>query len=152
MNIVKAEMNDLQEILELQHLAYLSEAELFGTKDIQPLTETLEDLIEEFKAGIVLKMTDENNRIIGSIRAREKDGSAYIGKLMVHPDHRRKGYGKRLLAEIERCYPGKRYELFTSSRSINNIRLYESVGYREFDRRAVDDMLTFVYLQKEIYI
>ena len=152
MDIVKAEMSDLQEILELQYLAYQSEAELFGNKDIPPLKETLEEVIEEFNAGVILKMPDENNRIIGSVRAREKDGTAYIGKLMVHPGHRRKGYGRMLLAEIEKYFPGKRYELFTSTRSKDNIRLYESVGYSEFDRRAVDDELIFVYLQKEIYI
>ena len=152
MDIVKAEMSDLQDILELQYLAYQSEAELFGNKDIPPLKETLEEVIEEFNAGVILKMPDENNRIIGSVRAREKDGTAYIGKLMVHPGHRRKGYGRMLLAEIEKYFPGKRYELFTSTRSKDNIRLYESVGYSEFDRRAVDDELIFVYLQKEIYI
>jgi len=67
---------------------------------------------------------------------------------MVHPDHRRKGYGSMLLTEIEKCFPGKRYELFTSTRSKDNIRLYESLGYRIFDRKEIDDELVFVYLEK----
>lgn len=148
MNIIKAEINDLQEILDLQHLAYQSEAALFGRQDIQPLTETLEELIEEYNAGTVLKMVDENGKILGSVRAKEENGTLYIGKLMVHQDHRRKGYGKMLVTEIERCYPGKRYELFTSTRSKDNIRLYESLGYREFARKDVDDELRFVFMEK----
>ena len=35
--ITRAEEKDLQEILNLQYLAYQSEAELFGTQDIPPL-------------------------------------------------------------------------------------------------------------------
>ena len=94
-------------------------------------------------------MPDEGGKIIGSIRAVEKDGSVYVGKLMVHPDHRRKGYGRKLLAEIEKYFPNKRYELFTSTRSKDNIRLYEAVGYVQFDQKAVDDELVFVYMEKK---
>ena len=146
--ITKASEEDLQEILELQHLAYQSEAALFGRQDIQPLTETLDELAEEYKAGTVLKMTDENGKIIGSVRGKEADGTLYIGKLMVHPDHQRKGYGRRLLTAIEECCPGRRYELFTSTRSVNNIRLYESLGYKKFDERDADGEIRFVYLEK----
>ena len=146
--ITRASEEDLQEILELQHLAYQSEAALFGRHDIQPLTETLDELIEEYKAGTVLKMTDENGKIIGSVRGKEADGTLYIGKLMVHPDHQRKGYGRRLVTAIEECCPGRRYELFTSTRSVNNIRMYETLGYKQFDVRDVDGELKFVYLEK----
>ena len=148
--IVKADYKDLQEILQLQYLAYQSEAALFGSKDIPPLKQTLDEVIAEFREGIILKMVDENDVIIGSVRAKESNGTVYIGKLMVHPDHRCNGYGARLLAEIERYYPEKRYELFTSTRSIDNIRLYQRMGYREFDRRSMDDRLDFVYMEKVI--
>lgn len=145
--ISKAEYRDLQEILKLQYLAYQSEAMLFGSKDIPPLKETFEELAEEFEKGTILKVVSENS-IIGSVRAEEKDGTVYIGKLMVHPDFRRKGLGTALLQEIENCYPHRRYELFTITRSINNIRLYTHNGYKEFKRKAVNDALMFVYLQK----
>ena len=147
--IVKADYKDLQEILRLQYLAYQSEAALFGSKDIPPLKQTIEEVIAEYREGIILKMVDENGVIIGSVRAKESNGTVYIGKLMVHPDHRRSGYGARLLAEVEQFYPGKRYELFTSSRSIDNIKLYRKSGYKEFARKAVNDELQFVYMEKK---
>ena len=62
---------------------------------------------------------------------------------------RGKGYGSRLLKEIERCYINKRFELFTSTRSVDNIRLYERLGYKTFDQKAVTDELVFVYMEKE---
>lgn len=147
MNIIKAELSDLKEILELQYLAYQSEAALFGNKDIPPLKQTIEELTEEYENGLMLKMVSDD-KIIGSVRAHEKDGTAYIGKLMVHPDHRCKGYGSLLLSEIEKCYPGRRYELFTSTRSEDNIRLYQKLGYEIFDRKEINDELVFVYLEK----
>jgi len=147
--IVKADYKDLQKLLQLQYLAYQSEAALFGSKDIPPLKQTLDEVIAEFREGIILKMVDENDVIIGSVRAKESNGTVYIGKLMVHPDHRCNGYGARLLAEIERYYPEKRYELFTSTRSIDNIKLYRKSGYKEFARKAVNDELQFVYMEKK---
>lgn len=147
--IHKAEKNDLQEILQLQYLAYQSEAELFGNKDIPPLKQTLSEVIDEFNNGIILKMVIDN-RIIGSVRAKEENGTVYIGKLMVHPDYRCKGYGSKLLSEIELCFPKKRYELFTSTRSVDNIHLYQKMGYTIFNRKAVNDELVFVYMEKTL--
>jgi len=148
MTILKAVQDDLQEILELQYLAYQSEAALFGNKDIPPLKETIEELTEEFDKGTILKLV-EDGKIIGSVRAYVKNGTAYIGKLMVHPDHRCKGYGTLLLNEIEKCFPDCRFELFTSTRSEDNIRLYQKLGYIIFDRKEITDELVFVYLEKQ---
>ena len=147
--IVKADYKDLQDILRLQYLAYQSEAALFGSKDIPPLKQTLEEVIAEYREGIILKMVDENNVIIGSVRAKESNGTVYIGKLMVHPDRRCNGYGTKLLKEVEQFYPGKRFELFTSTRSLDNIKLYNKAGYKEFARKAVNDELQFVYMEKK---
>ena len=148
MTILKATQSDLKEVLDLQYLAYQSEAALFGNKDIPPLTETIEELTEEFNKGIILKLV-EDDKIIGSVRAYAKNGTAYIGKLMVHPDHRCKGYGAMLINEIEKCFPDCRFELFTSTRSEDNIRLYQKLGYMIFDRKEISDELVFVYLEKQ---
>ena len=149
MNIYKADHKDLDEILRLQYLAYQSEAVLFGTDDIPPLKQTLDEVIAEYEKGIILKLVTDDNVIIGSVRAREENKSVYIGKLMVHPEHRHKGYGTRLLTEIEKCFTCERYELFTSTRSVDNIRLYEKNGYKEYKREALNNELIFVYMQKQ---
>ena len=148
MEIYKADFDDLKTILDLQYLAYQSEAALFGTQDIPPLKQTLEEVVPEYNNGIVLKMVSEDGVIIGSVRAKDDNGTVYIGKLMVHPDYRGRGYGTELLSEIEKYYPGKRYELFTSTRSTANIRLYQRNGYRIFDEKPVNDELVFVYMEK----
>lgn len=146
--IKKAQKEDLEKILELQYLAYQSEAELFGNMDIPPLKQTIEEVHEEFKKGTVLKAIDNKGVIIGSVRAYQENGTVYIGKLMVHPEMQKKGIGTKLLLEIENEYPNQRYKLFTSTKSISNIRLYERLGYKIFKEEAVSQELQFVYLQK----
>ena len=147
-SIYKANYEDLREILQLQYLSYQSEADLFGSRDIPPLKQTLDEVINEYNAGIILKMIDKSGNIIGSVRAKEDKGTVYIGKLMVHPQHRHHGYGTTLLAEIEQYFPKKRYELFTSTRSKDNIRLYQRMGYKIFKQEAINDELQFLYFEK----
>lgn len=148
MVILKAEKEDLQEILNLQYLAYQSEAKLFNSIDIPPLKQTLSDVIREYQKGIILKAEDENNVIVGSLRAYCDNKTAYIGKLFVHPEKQKQGIGTRLLLEIEKIYPDCRYELFTSSRSTKNIALYQTLGYRIFDEKQFTEEIKFIYLEK----
>lgn len=146
--IEKAQKEDLKKILELQYFAYQSEAKLFCDMDIPPLKQTLEEVYDEFNKGVILKAIDENGVIIGSVRAYQDAGTVYIGKLMVHPDMQNKGIGTRLLLEIENVYSNQRFELFTSTRSIKNIKLYEKLGYEIFKEEIVSEELKFVYMQK----
>lgn len=146
--IERAQRADLEEILRLQYLAYQSEARLFDDPDIPPLRQTLDEVIAEYDRGIILKATDADGMIIGSVRAHSENGTAYIGKLMVHPDHQRKGIGSILLKAIENEYPGQRFELFTSTKSVGNIRLYERHGYSIFKKEQISEELCFVFMEK----
>ena len=148
MTIQKAELTDLQEILDLQYLAYQSEAKLLNNPNIPPLRQTLEEVVREFHDGIILKATDADNAIIGSVRSYAENGTLYIGKLIVRPDLQGQGIGTKLLAAIERLFPHKRYELYTSSKSVRNIRLYERQGYAIFAKRSISPDLKLVYMEK----
>lgn len=148
MIIKKAEKNDLQKILDLQYLAYQSEAKLFNNPNIPPLRQTLVEVESEYQKGVVLKAVDENNTIIGSVRAYYDNDTVYIGKLMVHPEWQGQGIGTQLLLAIENEYPKQRYELFTSSKSKKNIELYKKLGYKSFSEKQITDELKFVYLEK----
>ena len=148
MKICKARKEDLPEILALQYLAFQSEVKLFKNKDDLPLKQTLDELTDELNNGVILKLVSDDNIIIGSVRAKTKDGTTHIGKLMVHPDYRCRGLGSRLMTEIENCFPKTRYELFTATKSVHNIRRYQKMGYEIFDRKEINDELVFVYMQK----
>lgn len=142
-----AAKGDLEEILALQKLAYHSEAVLYNDFNITPLTQTLEELQQEAKDSIILKVV-EDGKIVGSVRALEKDGTCHVKKLMVHPDYQNRGIGRKLLAAVEKCFEGVRYELFTGHLSGKNLALYEKVGYRRFNTEKATGDLQFVYLEK----
>jgi len=148
--ISEATSADLAEILALQKLAYLSEAAIHGNYAIQPLVQTLEEVQDELRHGVILKAcaASAGNAILGSVRVRRRERDALIGKLMVHPDAQNQGLGARLLAAAEACCPGRRYELFTSSKSAKNLALYTRNGYREFKRTTDSDGLVFIFLEK----
>ena len=146
--ITKAEKTDLQKILDLQYLAYQSEARLFDNQDIPPLKQTLADVENEYQKGIILKALDDDKTIIGSVRAFCDNGTVYIGKLIVHPSKQGQGTGTKLLLEMEKQYPNQRYELFTSSRSERNIALYKKLGYEIFQEEQITGELKFVYMEK----
>lgn len=148
MQIMRADRNDLEEILKLQYLAYQSEAQLVNDFNIQPLTQTLEELMDEYEKGVIYKAVDDKEQIIGSVRGYVRDGTIHIGKLMVHPNFQGRGIGTSLLRHIENEHKGLRKELFTSDRSIRNIKLYERNGYKRFKEEAVSENLRFVYLEK----
>lgn len=139
---------DLQKILNLQYIDYQSEAKLFNNQDIPPLKQTLTDVENEYQKGIILKALDDDKTIIGSVRAFCNNGTVYIGKLMVHPSKQGQGIGTKLLLEMERQYPNQRYELFTSTKSEQNIALYQKLGYKIFDEEQVTEELRFVYMEK----
>lgn len=148
MQIMRADRNDLEEILKLQYLAYQSEAQLVNDFNIQPLTQTLEELMDEYEKGVIYKAVDDKEQIIGSVRGYVRDGTIHIGKLMVHPGFQGRGIGTSLLKHIENEHKGLRKELFTSDKSIRNIKLYERNGYKRFKEEAVSENLRFVYLEK----
>ena len=149
MKILKAQYDDLQSILELQFLAYQSEAELLNNYEIPPLKQTISEIQNEYANGVILKAVDNCGKIVGSVRAYQKYGTAHVGKLIVHPEHQKKGIGTALLREIETICLSARYELFTSDKSQNNLRLYKKLGYRCFKEQEIIPTLRFIFLEKK---
>ncbi|MFA6450882.1 MAG: GNAT family N-acetyltransferase [bacterium] len=146
--IMAAGVADAVEILALQKLAYLSEAEIYNEYGIEPLTQTIEKAREDFAAQTVVKAV-AGGRIIGSARGVMSGGVCKIGKLLVHPDYQNRGIGAALMREIERIFAGaKRFELFTGWKSEKNIYLYEKLGYRKYDLKDVSGNLKLVYMEK----
>jgi ribosomal protein S18 acetylase RimI-like enzyme len=146
--ILKAIKEDLSLILELQKLAYRSEAKLYNDFSLPPLLQTIEEVENQFRDHIFLKAV-LNNRIIGSVRAMERGGTCYIGRLVVHPDFQNQGIGKSLMNEIEKIFNNvNRFELFTGSISYKNISYYKKLGYKICKFEKVSDILEFAYMEK----
>lgn len=152
--IVKASPQDLAEILALQKLSYQKEAIRYNDHSIPPLTQTLAEMQSEYPTTTFLKAT-ESNRIIGSIKGAVDAGTCHVGRLMVHPDYRGQGLGKRLVLELERVMLAQdktvsRFELFTGERSHDNIALYHGLGYEIYKKEAYDASKNVVHMEKYV--
>lgn len=147
MEILRAEESDLGEILQVQYAAFKKEAEEYNDFDIEPMTQTLEVLKEEYKTYTFLKVLDDKGDIIASIRGYIKDGTSYIGKTFVHPDYQGRGIGTQMIQCLEKMNAAKRYEINASIRCPQNIGLYEKLGYIRFKETKTENN-GFVYLEK----
>ncbi|HEU5396713.1 MAG TPA: GNAT family N-acetyltransferase [Verrucomicrobiae bacterium] len=146
-----AEIADAQAILDLQRLAFRTEAELYGDWHIPPLTEPLEKLAAEFQNHVFLKAVHtESGQIIGSVRALMEEENCLIRRLIVHPEFRNHGIGTLLMEEIERRFArAKRFQLFTGYLSRGNLHLYDRLGYTRHGEQQVTEKLRLVLLQKD---
>jgi ribosomal protein S18 acetylase RimI-like enzyme len=150
MEVEKATISDAEEILSLQKLAYQSEAEIYNDFNIPPLVQTLEEIKKDFGIQFLLKAVMDE-KIIASVRAHTKEGTCYIGRLIVHPDFQNQGIGTKLMVEIEKIFSTcQRFELFTGARSERNLYLYQKLGYKIFKTAKITDQTTIVYLEKKI--
>lgn len=146
--ILQATMEDLHEILRLQHYSFVSQAMELGVPSIPPMEETLEEKQNAFRDGTILKLVSDDSKIIGSVMGRVDNGTLHIGKLMVHPDYRGQGFGKRLLNEIQTLLPHTESRLFTPTRSLRNIRMYEADGFRGIMEERLSDSITLLHMKK----
>jgi GNAT superfamily N-acetyltransferase len=148
MKIEAATIEDAPQILALQKLAYLSEAEIYDDYEIAPLTQTLDALRTDFENQVILKAS-VNGIIVGSVRGYMEKGTCFIGRFMVHPDSRNKGIGKQLMNRIEAYFPdAERFELFTGHKSERNLYLYQKLGYSVYRTDKITNNLALVFLEK----
>ena len=148
MIIQPARQQDLPEILALQKTAFAAEAQLVNDWNIPPLTQTLDELADDWRKGIMLKAVNEGGPIIGTVRGHMAPDGFYIGRLAVQPQWQGRGCGSALLeAMIARAEPN-RLVLFTSTKSERNLRLYERFGFRPFKKNTTATGVPLVWLEK----
>ncbi len=148
MKIIQAETKDISALYQLQLIAFESEAEMIGSRDVPALLETQEEHYADFANWQTLKLVDENNEIIGAIRYKRSGKIIEVGRLMTHPDYRRQGFAQMLLREVDKLCPGEVKELYTCIKSWTNIRLYEHMGYKSYKEHCEASGLSFVYMRK----
>lgn len=141
---------DAGEVLTLQRAAFVSEAQIYGSADMPPLTQTLPEVEAELRSssGLTARL---DGRLVGAIRYTESDGLLLIGRIAIAPDVQGRGVGRTLLDAAERASSADEAELFTGSLSEANIRLYESCGYRETVRVPDGDGTEQVFLRKPLH-
>jgi ribosomal protein S18 acetylase RimI-like enzyme len=124
-----ATVEDADAILELQKTAFLSEAELNNDMNIDPMTQTLEELRNDFKSNIFMKISIDR-KIVGTVRGQRNGNTCTIYRLAVDPNFQGLGIGTRLMKSMENYFSDcPKIEVFTGSNSRKNIYYYKKLGY-----------------------
>ncbi len=146
--IVQASLDDASEILALQNIAYQKEAAIYDDWNIPPLTQTLTEIKNELITKHFIKAIF-NDRIISSVRGNLDYNTCMIGRLIVYPEYQNNGIGSLMMCNIENAFTNaKRFELFTGTKSIDNIRLYKKLGYREYRIQTLSPKVQIVFMEK----
>ena len=96
------------------------------------------------RSGHLYKLT-ENGLIIGGAILFRNGAALNIGRIFVNPDHHQKGYGIRMMQEIEAMFPDvKGFTLDTPIWNVRTNRFYTKLGYSEVRR----DREFIYYLKK----
>jgi GNAT superfamily N-acetyltransferase len=118
-------------VLQLQQVAYRVEAELVGSDGIPPLWETIEDLRtsgEEF-LGVTV-----NGALVGAIFWRYSAGTIDIHRLVVDPEHFRRGIGTALVRGALEIEPtAKRAIVQTGAQNAPAAALYLREGFEQIE-------------------
>ena len=147
-NIRHASLDMASSILKLQKNAYLSEAPFYKDYTIDPLTQTLEEKKELFADHTILVAT-HNEKIIGSVKAKETNKSCFISKLMVDPNYQNHSIGKKLMSAIENEFSHVfKYELYTGYGRTKNINFYLNQGYKLSKVENYNSKIDIQYLEK----
>ena len=129
--IRKLTPDDASQVTVLQRCCWVDEALLNDTLAIPALHESLEQVCEWLAdwdtTGVWL-----DGRLLGMVRTRRDDTDWHLGRLAVVPDLRGQGLGRWLLRAAEAAADSdcRRVVLITGAKSLRNIDLYQSEGYR----------------------
>lgn len=143
---------DAGEVLTLQRAAFVSEALIYDSVHMPPLTQTLEEVEAELRENLGC-VALVGTRIVGAARAVRDGDLLLIGRIAIAPDQQGQGIGSTLLEAVEargREAGAIEAELFTGSLSEANLRLYERVGYVESERVDTGDGIEQIFLRKRL--
>ncbi|SEU25130.1 N-acetyltransferase [Paenibacillus sp. NFR01] len=138
--IQKLDLRDdvtVSELWSLQHKAYRLEAELIGFHEIPPLLETRDMLRQSHET--FYGSFDAEEGLAGAVAVMEEaPGILTVTRMMVHPDHFRRGVAGSLLTHVFACYPSMR-QFIVSTGKLNEpaVALYRKHGFVPFSVEEV---------------
>jgi ribosomal protein S18 acetylase RimI-like enzyme len=115
-----------KQIHAVSQAAYALEAERIGCAEFPPLRETLDKLRQCSDTFLVFQQA---GRIVGALAFDGTSDPVLITRLVVSPEHLRRGIATALLTELERRLPAVRLKVSTALANTAAVSLYERLGY-----------------------
>jgi GNAT superfamily N-acetyltransferase len=147
--ILPATSSDLEAIERMVITAYSKYIPRMGMKPA-PMTADWASLVAANQVYVL--RVDGTLHALGSIVLRNTEESIKVNSLVVDPASQGKGYGKVLMkfaSDEGRKRGCKAVELYTHEKMVENVTLYEKMGFEEIGRRT-EDGFDRVFFRKAI--
>ena len=145
----RATAADAPEVRDLVRAAYSKWVPLLG-REPKPMTADYEAAVRDHMVD-VLRLDGE---MAALIEMEPEADHLLVVNVAVSPSHQGKGYGRALLTHAEafaRSLGLGELRLYTSVHLIENVKLYERVGYKvDREEEASPHLGVFVYMSKRL--
>lgn len=152
-NLVRAKIDDLEKILELQRIAFQDLLIKYRDYETSPATETKENIENKLRQKFTyFYYIFLNDTIVGAVRVVDKkDGSRKrVAPIFILKEYRNKGIAQKVFSEIERIHGEYNWKLDTIFQEKGNCYLYEKLGYKRIGNlEKINDKMDIVYYIKD---
>jgi ribosomal protein S18 acetylase RimI-like enzyme len=139
--------NNAEDVLNIQIPSYKVEAEIIGSYEIPPLKDTVHTLQH---CGETFFGYFENDELCGAISINADDDKVDIHRLIVHPNHFRKGIAQLLLNFIESKFEVETIKVATGSKNIPAVSFYKKNGFQNIKEITVNEQLSLTFFEKKL--
>ena len=136
-----------EDVLNIQIPSYKVEAEIIGSYEIPPLKDTVYTLQH---CGETFFGYYENEELCGVISIKVDGDGVDIHRLIVHPNHFRKGIAQMLLNFIETKFHGETIKVATGSKNIPAVSFYKKNGFQNIKEVKVNEQLSLTFFEKKL--
>lgn len=142
-----AKAGDVPRITELVQTAYGPFAERLGRLP-RPLSDDYAEVVDRGRTSVA----ERGDQIVGLVVLGIDDEGFLVDNVAVDPAHHGSGVGRALLEHAEASARQAGFDsiyLYTAEAAIENLELYDRIGYVEYDRRVHEGVM-LVYLRKTL--
>ena len=136
-----------EDVLNIQIPSYKVEAEIIGSYEIPPLKDTVYTLQH---CGETFFGYYENEELCGVISIKVDDDDVDIHRLMIHPNHFRKGIAQLLLNFIETKLQVETLKAATGSKNSPAVSFYKKNGFQNIKEVIVNEQLSLTFFEKKL--
>lgn len=125
--------------------SYNIEAELISFSDIPQLKDSVESIMTSEEIFIGYRLDQE---WVGFLSYSVEKDIVDICRLVVHPNHFRKGIAKKLVEATMTLADGKKVRVSTGTKNLPALNLYKSFGFQLMSKIEVAPGVTLSMLEK----
>ncbi len=151
--LVRADINDAEEIHAMQVVAFQELLEKYQDYDTSPASEGVDKVEWRLRQDVTyFYFICAENKKVGAVRvidSKEHGKNKRISPIFIMPEFRGRGIAQEAMRLCEDMHGSENWELDTILQEPGNCHLYEKMGYRQTGRtEVINERMTLVFYEK----